>query len=417
MGKACGTAACLKLWAWFFLLLAKEQTGAARRVECLNNYGFQGRSVFCRWHRSQAPEGTIFYLNFSDTFGLSGDLICPLSASPRSPDLFDCSVHSEEGEFTENDEYQVVLHASSVGRNRTDVVFVAYEPRLHIQCDPPFDLQSKCGDNRCRLSWKKPKACEGIWEDWQWELAFKALQEPWEQAQRRVFVNSGTWVRIEGFEFQSNRDYVARMRCKTPEENPHYGSHWSPWSSSVTWTAQTGDWQPLDAPIYFLLCLGTLLLLLVLAFAFFKRAGRSCGPTIPTPAAFFQPLYLAHHGDFKGWTGLTVEEAEEAVEVVSRLSFLPPPTCGGSGPAKRRASLTSEEMQWAALEPECPPSDYCTLGEADPVPALWPPPPNARSGPPPGQLPRQGQESPALEGPFRDCWSSQEARPIQPPFL
>ncbi|XP_032087183.1 uncharacterized protein LOC116518055 isoform X3 [Thamnophis elegans] len=300
-----GTAACLMLWARFFLLLAMEQTEAASRVQCLNNYGFQGRRVDCQWHRHQALEGTLFYLNFSDTLGLSSDLICPLSASPGTSDHFNCSVHSEEGEFTENDEYQVILHgSSSSGENQTDVIFVAYKPRLHIQCDPPFDLQSKCSDHACRLSWKRPRACEEVLEDWQWELTFKAVQDPWEQAQRRVFVNSETWVHLEGFEFKSERDYVARMRCKTPEENHHYGSHWSPWSSCVTWTAQPGDWQHPDAPISFLICLGSLLLLLALAFALSKRVRSSCRTTIPTPAAFFQPLRLAPHGDFKVTAGL-----------------------------------------------------------------------------------------------------------------
>ncbi|KAG8145368.1 hypothetical protein E2320_011919 [Naja naja] len=399
MGKAsCGTAACLMLWARFFLLLAMEQTEAASWVQCLNNYGFQGRKVDCRWHRNQALEGTLSYLNFSDTLGLSGDLICPLSASPGTPGRFDCSVYSEEGEFTENDEYKVVLHTSSLRDNHTDVVFVKYKPRLHIQCDPPFDLQSKCSDTTCWLCWKRPKAYEEILEVWQWELAFKAVQEPWE-------VGEAKGRRGEGFEFKSDKDYVARMRCKTPEENHHYGSHWSPWSSCVTWTAQPGDWQQLDAPIYFLFCLGTLLLLLALAFALFKRALSSCGASIPTPAAFFQPLYLAHRGDFK------------------------PPTCARSGPAKRRASPPGEELRGAPLEPERPPGDYCTLsGAAEgaaPLPSDWPPPPGARSGPPPSWLPLRGQgraqEPPgapaALGEPLRDCGSGGPARPMRPLFI
>ncbi|KAM6423623.1 interleukin-9 receptor-like [Liasis olivaceus] len=237
MGKACGTAACLVLWARSFLLLATEQTDAASQVQCRNNYGFQGRRVDCQWHRNQALGETPFYLNFSDSLGLSSNLICPLSASPGTLDHFHCSAYSEEGEFTENDEYKVTLHASSLGEHHILVVFMMYKPRLHIECDPPFDLQSKCSANKCRVQWKRPKAYEEILKDWQWELAFKVVQEPWEQAQRRVFVNTETWVDIEGFEFKSGRNYVARMRCKTPDVNKHYGSQWSPWSSSVTWKA------------------------------------------------------------------------------------------------------------------------------------------------------------------------------------
>lgn len=65
--------------------------------------------------------------------GLSSDLLCPLSASPGTPGHFNCSAYSEEGEFTENDEYKVVLHASSLGENYTDLIFMKYTPRLHSE--------------------------------------------------------------------------------------------------------------------------------------------------------------------------------------------------------------------------------------------------------------------------------------------
>ncbi|KAK9393366.1 interleukin-9 receptor-like [Crotalus adamanteus] len=431
MGKAsCETAACLMLWARFFLILATEQTAdAASQVQCLNNYGFQGRKVDCQWHRPQALEGTLFYLNFSDALGLSSDLLCPLSASPGTPGHFNCSAYSEEGEFTENDEYKVVLHASSLGENYTDLIFVKYTPRLHIACDPPFDLQSKCSDNKCWVHWKRPEAYEEILEAWQWELAFKAVQEPWEQAQRRVFISSETWMHIEGFEFKRHRDYVARMRCKTPEENPHYGSYWSAWSSCVTWTAHTGDWQQLDAPIYCLLCLGTLLLLLALAFALFKRAQSSCVGSIPTPAAFFQPLHLARCGDVKGWAGLAPAEAAVAL---SPLSFLQPSSGAGLGPAK--LCTWGEELQGTPQEPECLPGDYCILGGAQegaaPVPTAWTAAaPGARSGALPGSLPLCGQgqaEEPpgtqpsalaALGRLGRDCTPSGEGDEARPLFV
>ncbi|ETE60946.1 Interleukin-9 receptor, partial [Ophiophagus hannah] len=209
-------------------------------LDCLPLQGEQDGVALKAWggatrQHGQGTGSSRDGLPSSSTLRLSGDLICPLSASPGTPGHFDCSAYSEEGEFTENDEYKVVLHTSSLGENHTDVVFVKYKPRLHIQCDPPFDLQSKCSDTTCRLCWKRPKAYEEILEVWQWELAFKAVQEPWEVGEAKG--------RRGGFEFKSDRDYVARMRCKTPEENHHYGSHWSPWSSCVTWTAQPG-WPP-----------------------------------------------------------------------------------------------------------------------------------------------------------------------------
>lgn len=50
-----------------------------------------------------------------------------------------------------------------------------------VACDPPVDLQSNMSDSKCRIQWKKPPAYDFIFlGDWQWELAFKALQAPWE---------------------------------------------------------------------------------------------------------------------------------------------------------------------------------------------------------------------------------------------
>ncbi|KAM6423621.1 uncharacterized protein PHA67_004569 [Liasis olivaceus] len=217
----------------------------------------------------------------------------------------------------------------------------------------------------------------------------------------------------------------------------------------------TGDWQQLDAhfpraaPIYFLLCLGTLLLFLALAFTLFRRAKRSCGGSIPTPAAFFQPLYLAHDGNFKGWAGLAAAAAaatpedeagwrrgggEAEAAAVSQLSFLQPSRCPSPGLPKRRASQPGggawgEELRAVPgaravpgepERPPCPPGDYCTLGGGEALsPAGWPPrppppapaEPGARSGAlragAPGPLPRR---LPAQPGALRS-----EGRAEEPP--
>ncbi|KAH0631710.1 hypothetical protein JD844_019457 [Phrynosoma platyrhinos] len=289
----------------------------------------------------------------------TGSLLCPLSASPEAQDHYSCSVEGE-GEFTENDDYSVSLHAAnaSLGKNRAYPVFTSYEPRLHIQCDPPTCLQSNASASKCRIQWRKPKAYEDInLEDWHWQLAFKAAGEPWERAETRSFVNQDSWVEIDGSELKGGVDYVARVRCKIPEENNDYHSHWSTWSATTSWTAPAGTIltsllpEKLQSPTCSLpilvrgcswhreeqkmaaharlllltrddagqkqldprlpralqaslpLCLGALLFLFL---AFVWRMKDRGGTHIPTPATFFQPLYTSHNGDFKvtaaiGW--------------------------------------------------------------------------------------------------------------------
>ncbi|XP_042336739.1 interleukin-9 receptor-like [Sceloporus undulatus] len=242
----------------------------------------------------------------------TGTLICLLSASPDAQDHYSCSVE-EKGEFTENDDYRVSLHTAntSPGKNMTYPVFTSYEPRLHILCDPPTGLQSNASASKWWIQWRKPESYEDInLEDWHWQLAFKAAGEPWEQAKAKNFVSQDSWVEIDGFEFKGGVDYVARVRCKIPEENNVYHSHWSAWSSTTSWTGPPGDdagQKQLDPHLLralhtlLPLCLGALMILLLAFFWRMKDMGRAY---IPTPATFFQPLYASHNGDFKGWAGL-----------------------------------------------------------------------------------------------------------------
>nr|XP_028562543.1 interleukin-9 receptor-like [Podarcis muralis] len=176
-----------------------------------------------------------------------------------------------------------------------------------VKCEPPFDLQSNMSSSKCWMQWRRPEAYEDIFlDDWQWELAFKTTEAPWEQAQNKVWVNKETWVEIEGFEFESGVEYVARIRCKTPDVNMHYRSQWSPWSTTTKWKAPPGNGRQQHRESHLLkhvfnllfLCLGILLLLLLVLTIFWRSKGH-CSANIPSPAAYFQPLYLSHSGDFK----------------------------------------------------------------------------------------------------------------------
>ncbi|XP_061455998.1 interleukin-9 receptor-like isoform X4 [Rhineura floridana] len=348
MGKGCRAACLVQIVLFpFFAADERQQPGVSTsNVRCLNNYGPQGRRMDCMWNHNQTMGEGLFYLNFTDLLTLYSNLICNLSASREAQDNFCCSVSSEEGEFTENDEYGVSLHASSPGNSQVYPVFAVYEPRLHIACDPPFDLQSKMSSSKCRMQWKKPEAYEDIFlDDFQWEIAFKAAKAPWEQAQTRILVSKETWVDIEGYEFKSGVDYIARIRCKTPDVNWHYRSHWSHWSATTKWTAPPGSWQQFDSHLLRsvlspLLCLGALLALLLVLMIFWRSKGNGYA-NVPTPATYFQPLYRFHNGNFKRWAGLPEKDAgrksgreapAEVGEAISQLSCLAPPRAEAAAP-------------------------------------------------------------------------------------
>ncbi|XP_053132686.1 interleukin-9 receptor-like isoform X4 [Hemicordylus capensis] len=220
------------------LAAERQQAGSPGTARCRNSYGSQKRRVDCVWHPNQALGDGPFYLNFSDLLSTeSSSLLCKLSASSEMPPVSSCSV-TGEGEFMENDQYHVSLHDASLGTEPLYTIFSDYEPMKHIQSDPPFALESSMSASKCRIQWKRPEAYDVLLETvLQWELAFKAADAPWEQAQSKILDHSETWVELEGAEFKSRVSYVARIRCKISDSERHYRSEWSPWSPTTTWTA------------------------------------------------------------------------------------------------------------------------------------------------------------------------------------
>lgn len=49
-----------------------------------------------------------------------------------------------------------------------------------------------------------------------------------------------TWVEVEGSEFKSGVDYIARIRCKTPDSLQVYMSTWSEWSATTEYSVPPG---------------------------------------------------------------------------------------------------------------------------------------------------------------------------------
>ncbi|XP_067329360.1 interleukin-9 receptor-like isoform X1 [Anolis sagrei] len=284
--------------------------GLSEDVSCLNKWSSSGRSVSCTWwpHNQSLGQGP-FYLQFSDPSGLLSSLICCLSPSPKAGGLYSC-IAEGDGEFTENDEYRVTLHAnssSSSGKNVT--VFELYKPKLHIQFDVPIGLQSHVNATKCRIQWEKAEDDDGFIVEWQWQLEFKHDKEPWEQATQKNFATQESWVDIDSSELKCG-EKVVRIRRKVPDEDLHYRGPWSPWSPSMH-CAALPDCGQKQSDLRFLwtwpaslpLGLGTLLFLL-LSFRFLWRLKDRVRTHTPTPATFFQPLYASHNGDFKGWAGL-----------------------------------------------------------------------------------------------------------------
>eukprot|EP00062_Callorhinchus_milii_P019940 gi/632975051/ref/XP_007904012.1/ PREDICTED: interleukin-9 receptor-like [Callorhinchus milii] len=144
------------------------------------------------------------------------------------------------------------------------------------------------------------------------QLLFELCYWPKDKLLEKKFKEVTTHhMTIEGFELQLNTVYVASVRCKPNKVDPYRGQ-WSTWSTECEWSTETdtgagsptrGDWSHLMLVLFIPLSLAALISIIL----YFKIPSRFVGKInqvvihVPNPAAFFQPLYTEHNGNFKDW--------------------------------------------------------------------------------------------------------------------
>ncbi|XP_021266812.1 interleukin-9 receptor-like isoform X2 [Numida meleagris] len=220
-------------------------------------------------------------------------------------DQYHCTLHLAR-QILETDGYRVSLQGNFYGSNHTYITFPEYSPRQHIKLDPPLNIQSNITASKCQIWWTVPSYLEEIL---QYQLQYKEYSKSWETALNKMPPSSLPHIEIEGIEFHSGISYVARVRCKVSEIEDSYHSQWSDWSQTTVFQREgtlelsenlfnARTLQFLFIPLSF----GTLLCLFWNCKLSSRAKVLSC-LNVPTPAAFFQPLYNLHNGNFKDWVG------------------------------------------------------------------------------------------------------------------
>ncbi|CAM2099961.1 unnamed protein product [Caretta caretta] len=247
--------ACLQL-CFIAIVVSRRREGRAEfpgNLSCLNNYLYR---IDCTWETDGRVGDGPFHVHFTNAVTLDENYSCTLTARDELHSQHHCTINTAE-RFTQQDNYSILLQGGFSGRNRTYVAFPEYEPSLNIKCDPPFNLQSNISASKCQLWWSVPWSLENIL---QYELEYKEHNTSWEQAQHKQLFNSVT---------------------KVPKKFFH---------------------RSMIQILFIPLCLGVILYI-ILNFKLSLRAKNIFCLNVPTPAAFFQPLYTLHNGNFKDWIG------------------------------------------------------------------------------------------------------------------
>uniref|UniRef100_A0A8C9MHP0 Interleukin-9 receptor-like n=1 Tax=Serinus canaria TaxID=9135 RepID=A0A8C9MHP0_SERCA len=270
-------------------------------LSCLNNYV---TTVSCTWVTEKPMGDGPFHLHFTNLWSKGHNASCKLTDTESMQNQYHCTIHLAS-QILETDGYRVSLQGNFFGRNQTYMAFLEYNPRKHIKLDPPLNIQSNATASKCQIWWSMWNVPWYLAEILQYELQYKEYSMSWEVAMNKTLPSSLPQVEIEATELHSGVAYAARVRCKVSENENSYHSQWSEWS-------QTTVFQRADVPkvsekilniktVQYLsipLSFGTLLYLFWNCKLSSRAKSLACF-NIPTPAAFFQPLYSLHNGNFK----------------------------------------------------------------------------------------------------------------------
>ncbi|XP_005018691.1 interleukin-9 receptor-like isoform X1 [Anas platyrhynchos] len=347
-------------------------------LSCLNNYV---TTVNCMWAMEEPVGDGPFYLHFTNLWSKGQNASCQLTARDSMQKQYHCTIHLAS-QILETDGYRVSLQGNFFGSNHTYITFPEYNPRKHIKLDPPLNIQSNITASKCQIWWSVPWY---LVEILQYELQYKEYSVSWEFALNKTPPSSLPQIEIEGTEFHSGVSYIARVRCKVSENEDSYHSQWSEWSQTTVFQrAEVSEKLFSSRTLQFLfipLSFGTLLYLFWNCKLPSRAKSLSCF-NIPTPAAFFQPLYNLHNGNFKDWVGpneawnqLRREEASNSNKVttdgVSELNTQEFISQISLKPVESTNLVAAEEMLASGPSQQYVPSRYVRAEEMEVQLALF----------------------------------------------
>ncbi|XP_036890464.1 interleukin-9 receptor [Sturnira hondurensis] len=274
------------------------------RFTCLNNNLLR---IDCRWSAPEPGGGPSPWLLFTRNHEPGSRHRCVFRVNA-------CTlVLPPEEILVPSDNFTITLHRHISGKEQVSLVDPQYLPRRHVKLDPPSDLQSNVSSGSCVLTWSISPALQPLASLLSYDLAFKRQEEAWEWAQRKDHILGVTSLILEAVELDPGCVYEARLRVQMATlegtEEERYEGPWSEWSQAVFFASP--QWQrplitPVGQPNSTLVAVSVFLLLTSLTYVLFKlspRVKRTFYKNVPSPVAFFQPLYSVHNGNFQTWTG------------------------------------------------------------------------------------------------------------------
>ncbi|XP_077173229.1 interleukin-21 receptor isoform X2 [Paroedura picta] len=225
----------------------------------------------------------------------------------------------------------------------TIMVLVNGGRAVHQECQPfqcheniklraPFNVTAAACPGGYNISWESGYvANDYLHGELQYQLRYRQKVHTWSPTEggmagvlKPVLQDTPTlWLLAQ--ELEGNVEYELQVRARPRDHSAYQGtwSDWSPTSSLRTSPRGTAGAAWVVTPLLAF----SLMVTLVTFLCKHHRRWKKLDPFIPSPAPFFQSLYLAHNGDFKKWVGtscsgatLAVHECATALPEVCRIS-------------------------------------------------------------------------------------------------
>ncbi|XP_043855857.1 interleukin-9 receptor-like [Dromiciops gliroides] len=306
-----GKRACsVQLFTWFCVVAFSGGERGAQQLgtlTCLNNYI---NRIHCSWTATLPRQDRVHQLLFTSNLEPFKNYSCILQMGTCTLEL------PPDGMLTVYDEFTINFHGSVSGVELVYLLDPKYLPRKNIKLDPPSNLQSNVSSRGCIISWNPP--LEDLYKFLSYELALRQRGESWERARHKDRIVGVKAATIEAFEFGPGLTYEARLRSRLgsqevgeplgdEEKDFSYRSQWSEWSPVLQFQSPRSldvSSSPQEGPLSTIIIFSIFLFLISLPYILFKlfpRVKKTFYQNVPSPAAFFRPLYTVHNGNFQMW--------------------------------------------------------------------------------------------------------------------
>ncbi|XP_062999191.1 interleukin-21 receptor [Elgaria multicarinata webbii] len=282
------------------LLLFLQHSSACEHLTCFADYI---QMLMCVWRNISG--GALYNLTASWNCGNGGT--CYFLPRSRNATQIQYTCFSEQKLcFSNNNFYVKVTKFVDAPLNTFSGCSKTFMFQENIKPHPPFNLTVAASPTGYNISWKtkyQHHPYNYLNDKLQYQLCYRERGHPWQGWRQKHLLQDTRALWLLPQELEGNTEYEFQVRARPAKHSSYLGT-WSDWSLPATLVTLPRAPESRETRWLVLLLLPLSLFAALMSFLGWRqRLWKKLNLFIPSPAPFFQPLYLSHNGDFKMWAG------------------------------------------------------------------------------------------------------------------